>query len=188
MTLVSNGLLHNAVMFFQASDMTAVYNERIAIVLGFLTLISGLAVFISCRTCVAWLKHLGMKDPSTTRGYSVFYRFHLYYWWAFGMLLIVHLIMAILHTGLPQAGDSDANVHWIILGIGLFSAMAAVAVFSSCRVLPRLITVATSRNPFQSISFRAFFQNHAYFWVPLVLLAGVHIAFGFQHAGIWPGG
>jgi hypothetical protein len=188
MTLVSPGLVHNALMFFQASDMTAVYNERIAIVLGFLTLISALAVFVSCRTCVAWLRHLGMKDPSTTRGYSVFYRFHLYYWWAFGMLLVVHPIIAILHTGLPQAGDPDANIHWIILGIGLFSAIAAVAVFSSCRVVPRLVTMATSRNPFDNSSFKAFFRNHSYFWAPLVLLVAVHIAVAFNHARIWPGG
>ncbi len=185
---VNPGLLQNAVMFFQGSDITAVYDERIAIVLGYLTLISGLAVFISCRTCVSWLRHLGMKDPTTTRGYAGFYRFHLYYWWAFGVLLLIHLMMAILHTGLPQAGDPDASVHWIILGMGLFSAIAALMVFSSCRVLPRLITIATSRNPFQNIHFKTFFQNHSYFWVPLVLLAGVHIAFGFQHAGIWPGG
>jgi hypothetical protein len=174
-------------MLFAAADSSALNNERLAIVLGFLTLLSGLAAFLSCRTCLGWLSRLGIKDFTHNRIYAPFYKLHLYYWWSFGVLVVAHLMVAVVHTGLPQAGDPDAPVHWWILGLGLFSAMSAIGVFFSCRIMPRLVTMARSSDPFNSHSYRTFFRGHSFYWISLGLLAAAHFLVAFSHIGVWPG-
>jgi cytochrome b561 len=175
-------------LLLASSNLGSVYNERLAIVLGLLTLTSGLVVFLSCRTCLSWLSHLGLKNLTQTRGYSVFFRYHLYYWWTFGVLLVAHLMVAVLHTGLPQAGDPDANVHWTILGLGLFSAISGLVVFSSCRVLPRLLGMALPRKRLNNLALSPFFKYHSFLWLILAALAISHFLVGLNHSGIWPGG
>ncbi len=175
-------------ILFQASGITAVYNERLAIIFGFITLASGLSAFLSCRVCISWLSHLGLKNPTQIKGYSAFYKYHLYYWWAFGVSLVAHFMVATLHTGLPQAGDPDAGVHWIILGLGLFSGVSASSLFFSCRVLPRLVAMATPKKPFNNPLYRAYNKYHSYYWVILALLATAHFIVSYNHTGVWPGG
>jgi len=133
-----------------------------------------------------WLSRLGFKNLPQNRVYMSFYKFHIYYWWAFGVFMVAHLLVAVVHTGLPQAGDPDAPVHWWILGLGLFSAISAIAVFFSCRIIPKLMTLAGVNNKENKIS-NAFFQRHAYYWIVLALLALSHFLVAFNHAGIWPG-
>jgi hypothetical protein len=177
----------NGTAFFQAAEFTAVQNERLAIVLGVVVLVLGLAVFFSCRAWVSWLRRLGVPSPTRVRGYALFYRYHLYYWWAFGVLLVAHLLVAVLHTGLPQSSDPDAGVHWRILGLGLFSGISAAVSFSSCRVLPRLAAMATPRSPLNNIAYRIFFNYHSYYWLIVGVLVALHFVFAYRHAGIWPG-
>ncbi len=167
-------------------DPSGVYNERVAIALGLVTLISALLAFLSCRTCVSWLKHIGIKDPVAHRSYAAFYRYHIYYWWSFGVILVAHLMMAVIHTGLPQANEPDASVHWRILGLGLLSAVAGVVIFSSCRVLPRIIIMATRKNPVHNVAYTAFFQKHSYYWGILAFLVLGHLWLSISHAGFWP--
>ena len=116
-------------VLFQISDLSAIYNERLAIILGILTLISITAVFASCRICLSWISRLRMKNHTQIKIYAFFNKYHLYYWWAFGILLVAHFMVGVLHTGLPQANDPDANVHWFILGLGFFSAVTASSLF-----------------------------------------------------------
>ena len=103
-------------MYVSAS--AAVYGERTAIVLGFATLVLALAAFASCRTFASVLTRLGAKDPARNKAYRAFNRYHLYYWWFFGVAVLAHVMMATFHTGLPKAGDPDAGIHWVILGLG----------------------------------------------------------------------
>lgn len=172
---------------FQAADAAATYNERLAIVFGVITLVLSLSTFLSCRTCISWLKRLGIQNPMHSKGYALFYRYHLYYWWAFGVALVAHFMVAVLHTGLPQSDDPDANIHWIILGLGLFSAISAVGLFSSCRILPRLAAMAKNNNPLDNMVFRVFFKYHSYYWFILAMLVAAHFGVSYWHAGIWPG-
>ncbi len=173
---------------FQASDVTSIYNERLAIVFGFITLALGLSVFLSCRVCISWLSHLGLQNPTKIRGYSSFYKYHLYYWWAFGVMLIAHIMVSILHTGFPQTSDPDASIHWIILGLGLGSFVTALGVFSSCRVLPKLMAMVTPKNPFSNTLYKPFFKYHSYYWLIMTLLVLAHFTVSGNHTGIWPGG
>jgi cytochrome b561 len=175
-------------MLFASAGNSPVYEERLAIVLGILTLVSALAAFISCRTCLGWLTRLGVKDITQNRPYAWFYKWHLYYWWSFGVFVVAHLMVAVVHTGLPQAGDPDAPVHWWILGLGLFSALSGILIFFSCRIMPRLMTMLRSSNPLERPSYRSFTRGHSYYWASMGLLVLGHFLVAFNHAGIWPGG
>jgi hypothetical protein len=174
-------------MLFQATDLTGIYDERVAVVLGVLTLISGLATLVSCRSCVNVLHLLGWHNPLGTKWYQAIYRYHTYYWWSFGILLISHIIMAVSHTGLPESGDPDANVHWMILFLGLASFISAFSIFSSCRVFPSLKIMATPGRPVGN-KYRSFFKYHSYYWVIFLVLVAGHFTIGLIHTGIWPGG
>lgn len=175
-------------ILFQASDMTAIYNERLAIILGLVTLVLGLVVFFSCRTCVSWLSRLGVKNLMKARGYSMFYQYHLYYWWAFGVSVVAHFMISIIHTGLPQADYPDANIHWITLGLGLFSFITALVLFSSCRILPRLAAMIKPKSLFNNTMYKVLFRYHPHYWWILALLVVAHFTVSYNHTGIWPGG
>jgi hypothetical protein len=171
---------------FQAAGAAPIYNERMAIIFGFITLILGLSVFLSCRVCISWTNRLGIKNPTQIKGYSSFYKHHLYYWWAFGISLVAHIMVSTLHTGLPQGGDPDAGIHWVILGLGLFSGASTSSLFFSCRVLPRLLVMATPKQPFNNIFYRAFYKYHAYYWLLPALLVAAHLVAAYSHGGVWP--
>lgn len=168
--------------------MTAVHNERLAIILGLITLVLGLSVFFSCRVCISWLNRVGLKNLAKSRGYSGFYQYHLYYWWAFGISVVAHFMTATVHTGLPQADDPDANIHWIILGLGFFSFLTALVIFSSCRILPRLASMLKPQSILNNNVYKVFFRYHTYYWWLLIALAAAHFAVGYNHAGLWPVG
>lgn len=174
-------------VLYQVSAQTAIYSERVAIVLGFVTLVLVLALFVSCRTFVSLVTRLGAKDPSRLEVYRRFNKYHMYYWWFFGVSVLSHVMMATLHTGLPQAGDPDAAIHWTILILGLFGAFSSVVLFSSCRISPRLLAPTVPKLSFANRSYRSFFGYHSYYWWAFILFVAAHFAAGYLHAGIWPG-
>ncbi len=96
-------------------------------------------------------------------------------------------MMAVLHTGLPQTGDPDAAVHWTILGVGFSGLLTASVLFSSCRVIPRLLALAGRKSPFENLFFRSIYRYHVYFWSILLIAVLAHFLVSYQHAGVWPG-
>ena len=94
---------------FDIAAGAEVSNERVAIVPGFITLLFAAATFISCRTFINLLARVGVKNIQQNGFFHYFYKYHSYYWWAFGVAVLTHLTVALLHTGLPQAGDPDAK-------------------------------------------------------------------------------
>ena len=168
------------------SAQASVYSERTAIILGFVTLALALAAFASCRTFVSLLTRLGVKNPTRSQAYRGFNRYHLYYWWFFGVAFLAHVMMATFHTGLPEAGDPDAGVHWAILILGLASGISSVAVFASCRILPRLLAPTVPKLSLTNKPYRSFFGYHSYYWLALVLLVAAHFLTVYLHTGAWP--
>jgi len=162
------------------------YDERVAIILGFLTLLFMLIVLVSCRSFMSLLSRLHLEKFLGSKAYQSFYRYHATYWWLFGVLLLAHIMIAVMHTGLPQAGDPDASIHWAILLLGLGGAMTAVTILASCRIVPRLLAPVTPSKPFSNAAFRAFFGYHAYYWGLAILLVAVHFVLGYIHASVWP--
>ena len=171
---------------FDIVDKAAIYNERVAIILGFITLVSAIAAFVSCRTFMNILAHLGLKNASQSRFFQRYYRYHAWYWWVFGVALLTHLVIATVHTGLPKAGDPDAPIHWAILALGLAGGLTGITLFFSCRIVPRLMAPATDKFSLQNRAFNTFFKYHTWYWLVFVLLVAAHFTVSFIHAGAWP--
>jgi hypothetical protein len=156
--------------------------QRASVVLGFLTLGTVLAIFGSCRTFVALLQRLGLKDPKSNTAYQAFYGLHARYWQAFVPLLLVHLGLALAHTGLLAPGNPDAQVHLRILLLGLGSALSGGILYSSCR-----ITFGFFRNALKSPKgFLTFYALHSYYWLIVFGVIGAHFFFAHAHVGFWP--
>jgi hypothetical protein len=172
---------------YAAATQPSMYGERMAIVFGVATLVCALIVFFSCRTFVSLARRLGLKGLAQNKAYMSFNKFHVFYWWEFGVIAVAHVTLALFHTGLPQAGDPDAWVHWRILIFGLVSAFSGATLFSSCRVVPRLFSRATPGLSLKNKSYASYFSSHSYIWVLFLGLAAAHFLFGYLHAGIWPG-
>ncbi len=174
-------------ILFQAAGINGIFTERIAIILGLTTVALVLMTFTSCRTCVSILNRIGLHKLTANRIYQTFYRYHGYYWWLLGISLLSHLMMAVIHTGLPQANDSDAGLHWAILGIGLVNVGLAGALFSSCRISLKLLTITRTGLSLKNQNYRRFFQRHGLYWGILILVIAGHFTLGYLHAGLWPG-
>jgi len=160
--------------------------ERASVTLGFLTLAAALSTFASCRSCISFLKWFRIQNPLSNKAYRAFYQFHSYYWWAFVSLLVIHLSLAIAHTGIPKAGDPDAPVHWYILSFGFGSALFTFFTLSSCRISNDFISgLFKNENQLQA-GYKKFKGYHAYLWLIFLLVFAVHFFFAHQHVGFWP--
>jgi hypothetical protein len=173
-------------MLYAIASQSAVYNERLAILLGFATLTMALATFASCRTFVSIIIRLGLKSLVANLGYKVFSKYHMYYWWLFGTFIVAHVMMSVFHTGLPKAGDPDAGIHWLILSFGLTTGIAGLSLFTSCRISPRLFSPKIQGVSLTNDIYRSFFKNHSFYWIVFGLLVASHIGITYAHVGVWP--
>lgn len=71
---------------------------RLIVILGVVNLITGAAIFFSCR-CIPGGKIMGklMKYPA----YQKFYKYHCYIWQVFWPSVLIHAILAIVFFGIP---------------------------------------------------------------------------------------
>ncbi len=169
------------------SGNIGLYSERLAVVLGFVTLASALATFATCRTCLSFLGRLGLKIRVDAGWYRPFYKYHGYYWWVFIFALTLHFLTAVMHTAIPKAGDPDGTIHWAVLGLGFGAALMTEVVLSSCRSLTGLLNAFTGKSPVANKRFFSFYRYHAYYWLILVLAIAGHFAASYIHIGVWPG-
>jgi hypothetical protein len=72
---------------------------RTLFALGIVNLVTGLAVFFSCR-CFPGSK-IG-KGLMKHRWYQRFFKLHCYIWWVFWTSVIIHAILAIVYIGIPR--------------------------------------------------------------------------------------
>jgi hypothetical protein len=164
----------------------SLYNERLAIVLGLITLVAGIGVFASCRTCISLLTRFGIAKPLESPFFRRLYSWHPYFWWAFWMGLILHISTALFHTGFPVNGDPDASIHWWILGLGLGSLLLVPGTLLSCRVIASAVEFFTQKNPISWGLYRGFYRLHSYYWLPLALVVFAHFIVAGNHVNFWP--
>ncbi len=170
-------------MVFQAAGGQEIYLHRVILFLGLGSGALALATFAYCRSCLAFFRIPG-RNPMETRAYPSFFRQHASYWWAFGVLMVAHIMTAISHTGLPAAGDPDAYIHQIVLLLGIAIAVCALAMFSTCRVFPRLLAPLTPRSGAASRLYQLLYGGHSYLWLAFSMLVAGHMAVGIIHAGL----
>jgi hypothetical protein len=166
----------------------SVYNERLAVVLGFMTLLSVLTVFLSCRTCVKMLNKIGLKRMVSHKSYQTFLKYHTYYWWLFWLIFVLHLMAAIMHLGFNTAGDQDAFLHKYSTIFGVSALLTVIVVSVSCRGIATLVRLFSERKftDFKLIS--VVYKYHTYYWTIFFLLTASHFTAGYLHSGWWPTG
>ena len=163
----------------------SLYNQRLAIILGILTLLSAFAVFASCRVIPVIFRRLH-KDPLKSRVYKAFYDGHFFTWWAFITIAILHIMTAFFHTGFPKSGDPDAPVHWWILGFAFSSLIFFSLVIFSCRLLNPFWNFFTGKSPLENKWIKWVYSHHGFWWWPWIFSFVAHIAIAYAHTGIWP--
>jgi hypothetical protein len=172
---------------YAAAGYIGQYNERLAIVLGFATLLFALATFATCRTCLALLGRLGWHRPTENRAYKAFYRYHGYYWWGFWFVFLLHALVGLMHgLSVPSSIDPDAYLHVPILWLGVGSFGLAAVVLASCRSPVAVIDLFRTRPSLASRAYRLYYRYHSYYWILLWLAVAGHFAVGYYHSGIWP--
>ena len=173
-------------MSFISGDI-GIYSERLTVALGFLTLAFAAATFASCRSCLAFLERLGIKGLTEKRWYRPFYKYHGYYWWAFFVVLALHFLTALMHTGIPSADDPDARIHWVVLAFGLGSLGMVGTALSSCRSFTGLVNIFTGKSLLGNGRYLSFYRYHSYYWLVLVMAIAGHFVTAVLHVGFWPG-
>jgi hypothetical protein len=166
----------------------AVYNERLAIILGGTTLLSALTVFCSCRFALWLFSQTPWRKLATSAAYRRFIKYHNYYWWLFWLLFVIHLLAAIMHLGFKNLADPDAYLHTYSLIFGLAALLSLLLLSFSCRGFLGIFLLFSPRNATDFKFFSRFYQMHTYFWVLFWLAIAVHFTAGFLHSGFWPSG
>lgn len=167
-------------MPFHGADAQGTSLHLVILSLGLTSAVLALVTIASCRSFVPVLNFLLRRSPMNIPGYRTFYKFHAYYWWVLGIAILAHAMVAVSHT----ANDPDASTPQIIPVLGLLSAVSALAVFSSCRIFPRLLTSSTAKRPFSNKAYQSFYKYHSYLWLGFGVLVVVHITLGIIHAGL----
>jgi hypothetical protein len=166
---------------FQGSSQD-IYIHWLILALGIGILVSGIAVITTCRSVVGFLHLLQGKDSLRTRIYSVYFRFHSYYWVAFILFLVLHLMVTIVHVGLPSSGEPYFLAHQVVFYSAIANFLLVLVVFTSCKSFIRLISLFTSKNPLSGSVFKRFYGFHSILWWMLAVSFIAHIVAGIIHA------
>jgi hypothetical protein len=162
-----------------------VYNERLSIILGFLTLFLTLAVFFSCRTFISLINWLGVKNPLNNGLYTAYFKYHSLYWYGLIFILVLHPIVGIMHVVFIDSADPDAFLHKWVLISGAVALAAALIILVSCRSLAAFLGFITGKNLLAGKSFAAFYRLHPLIWLSLVIMVVLHFTFSYLHTGVW---
>ncbi len=159
-----------------------IYIHWLILGLGIGILVSGIAVITTCRSVTGFFHLLQGKDSLKTRAYGVYARFHSFYWVAFGLFLVLHLMVTIVHVGLPSSGEPYALAHQVVFYSAIVNFLLTLVVFTSCKSFISLVGLFTSRNPLSGSIFKRFYRFHSILWWLLAVSFITHIVFGIIHA------
>ena len=166
---------------FQGSPLD-VYVHWLILALGIGILVFGIAVITTCRSVAGFFNLLQGKDSLGTKVYSVYFRFHSYYWVAFGFFLIFHLMVTIVHVGLPSVGEPYSLAHQLVFYSAIANFLLTMVVFTSCKSFLSFMGIFGSRNLLSAGGFKKFYRFHPVFWCLLAVSFIVHISAGIIHA------
>jgi hypothetical protein len=178
--------LMNKLLNVPVAVLLAAYSERLAVILGIITLFTALAIFFSCRICIKILNKIGLKKMVAHKIYRSFLKYHPYYWWAFWLIFVIHLLAAIMHLGFNTAGDPDAYLHKYSVIFGISAMLSILLVSFSCYGITALVRLFSDRRPVDFKFIGAVYKYHAYYWMIFLLLIAAHFIAGYLHSGWWP--
>ena len=161
------------------------YGERVAVVLGFVTLGLFIAMAVTCRKFLPFASRLGMGSLTNSAPYQALFKLHSYFWYGLGLVLVLHLMAGLLHTEIPQKGDPDAAIHWAILIFALTTLTSLVLVFSNCRSFATVLKIFRGDRVLTG-AYGRYYQLHSFFWVLLLVALAGHLVASYMHIGFWP--
>jgi hypothetical protein len=170
-----------AIYLFQGTPQD-IYIHWLILSLGVGILLSGIAVITTCRSIAGFFHLLQGKDTFKTRLYKAYFKFHSFYWVAFFLLLILHLLVTIPHIGIPSPGEAYALAHWVAFYSSIANFLLVLVVFASCRSFISLYNLFSSGSPLKGGFFKRFYNWHALIWVLLLASVIIHIVSGIVHA------
>jgi hypothetical protein len=166
---------------FQGSSLD-IYVHWLILALGIGILLSGVAIFVSCRSVAGVLHLAGAPHTRGARAYQAFSRFHSYYWGAFWIILLLHLMVTTTHIGLPVTGQPYYRAQQVTLYTAIANLVLMFILFLSCKSFTRLASIFSAKNLLDNLRYKRFFRLHALFWWLLVASMITHIVFGMIHA------
>jgi hypothetical protein len=164
-------------IFFHGSPLD-VYIHWMIFSLGLGILVSGIAIFTSCRSFARILNLKVSKNTLGTRIYRAYSSYHSSYWYVFGIILVMHLFTTGLHLGLPVIGEPYFIAQQVTLFTSIGNLVFLLIILTSCRTFAFFI----SNNPLTNNTYKRFYKYHSYFWVFLAMSVGGHIVFGMIHS------
>jgi hypothetical protein len=140
------------------------------------------AVITTCRS-VAGFFHL-LRDGTSLKMkiYRAYFRLHSYYWVAFAGFLVLHLMVTVVHIGVPSPGEPYALAHQFVFYSAIANLVLAAIVFTSCRSFLSLYALFSTKIPLNGSFFKRFYNTHAVLWVLLISSILIHIIAGVIHA------
>jgi hypothetical protein len=139
-------------------------------------------VITTCRSVAGFLHLLEGKKSLVNRLYKAYFKFHSYYWVAFGFFLVLHLMVTIVHIGVPTSGEPYLLAHQVVFYSAIFNFLAVIVLFTSCRSFLSLVGIFTPGKPLSGGIYRRFYKLHSIFWALLAVSFATHIITGIIHA------
>jgi hypothetical protein len=168
----------------QISIDIAVYNERLAIILGFISLLFVLEVFFTCRSCTAFLSRIGLKKITSNKIFLSLFKYHSFFWWGLIFSLVLHLSVAVMHLNYNDPFDPDAYWHPYIFASGLGALSLTLIIYFSCRSFAGILLLFKGKRHL-SKNYGGFYHLHSYLWILIFAIVIIHFTLGYLHTGIW---
>ena len=161
------------------------FGERLAVALGFVTLVLFIGTGLTCRSFVPLADRLNITWFTGSRPYKAIFRYHSFFWYGFFVVLFLHMLIGFMHTEFPQAGDPDAVQHlWILVfAVSLFISVGLT--FSNCRTFMGFLRIFKGDSLLAGFYGR-FYRLHSYVWVLLLVALVGHLIASYIHIGFWP--
>jgi hypothetical protein len=159
-----------------------VYVHWLIMGLGIGVLVSAVAVLFSCRSFAGMLHLLSPGTSWRDRCYRGFFRYHAYYWAAFGLVLVLHLMVTVVHVGTPVSGEVVHLAHVVVYTTAITNVAMVLVVLTSCRTVNWIVSAVTGRSRLGTTLYRGFYRFHGVYWWLLVFSVGGHIVSGIIHA------
>jgi hypothetical protein len=159
-----------------------IYTHWLIFALGIGILVFGAAVYFSCRSFAIFFKIPWSKNSFWIRFYTVFYRYHSYYWNIFWFILILHLLVTIPHSGIPNPLAPFFRAQQVSFYSSIVNFVCVAAVLLSCRSISAFFSFFGADNLKSLNAYKKFYKYHSYIGMVLAVSVGTHIVSGLIRA------
>ncbi len=159
-----------------------IYIHWLVLLLGIGVLLSGIAIFTSCRSFASFFNLPYTKNQALNKIYKQYFRYHSIYWIVFLNLLLVHLMVTITHVRLPANGAPFNTSHLFVFYSSIINFALVLTIFFSCRTMVSMFNFFRSKSLLNNRIYKKFYKYHVFYWLILAISIVTHIVFGMIHA------